>query len=42
MAIDNLNNNHFTAAEKTAVNAAITSIENTLNPKIRTITPEDS
>lgn len=35
MPFENLNNNHYTAAEKTAVQAALSTIETTLSPSWR-------
>jgi hypothetical protein len=39
MPFENLNNNHFTAAEKTATLAAIANLENTLTPKFKNLSP---
>jgi hypothetical protein len=41
MPFENLNNNHYTAAEKTATLTALTTLENTLSPKYRNLTPEE-
>ena len=39
--LDNLNNDHFTAAEKTAILASLTSIETILLPKIVALSKEE-
>jgi hypothetical protein len=41
MPLENLNSNHFTAAEKTAVTTALTSLETILVPKLKNLTPEE-
>lgn len=41
MPFENLNSNHFTAAEKTATLAAIETIESTLSPKYKNLSPEE-
>ncbi len=41
MPFENLNNNHFTAAEKTAALAALATLESTLSPKYKNISPEE-
>ena len=41
MPFENLNNNHYTAAEKTAVQTALSAIETTLTPKYRNLSPEE-
>jgi hypothetical protein len=41
MPFENLNNNHYTAAEKTAVQSALSSLETTLSPKYRNLTAEE-
>jgi len=41
MPFENLNNNHYTADEKTAVQAALSTIETTLSPKFRNLSAEE-
>lgn len=41
MPINDLINLHFTAAEITAVNGALTTLQNALAPKCRNLTPEE-
>lgn len=41
MPFENLNNNHFTAAEKTAALAALTTLETTLSAKYKNLSPEE-
>jgi hypothetical protein len=41
MPFENLNNNHYTAAEKTAVQAALSSLETTLAPKYKNLSAEE-
>lgn len=41
MPFENLNNTHYTAAEKTAVTAAITTLETTLAAKFKNLSPEE-
>jgi hypothetical protein len=41
MALDNLNSNHYSVAEKTAVNNSLTTIEATLSPKYKNLSPEE-
>lgn len=41
MPFTNFDSRHFTAAEKTAVNTAITSVENALTNKLANLSPEE-
>ena len=41
MPLDNLRNVHYIAAEKTAVNTALTALETALAPKFNNLTAED-
>ena len=41
MVLDNLNNDHFTAAEKTAIMGSLTAIETILLPKIIALSKEE-
>jgi len=41
MPFENLNNNHYTAAEKTAVQTALATLETTLAPKYKNLTAEE-
>jgi hypothetical protein len=41
MPFENLNNNHYTAAEKTAVQTALSTIETTLSPRYRNLSAEE-
>lgn len=41
MPFENLNNNHYTAGEKTAVQTALSTIETTLSPKFRNLSAEE-
>ncbi len=41
MSLDNLNTKHFTVADKTAISAALTALENALNPKFVNLTAEE-
>lgn len=41
MPFENLNSNHYTAAEKTAVTTAISALETALNPKFRNLSPDE-
>ena len=41
MPFENLNSVHYTAAEKTAVNTAVTSLETALSTKLANLSPEE-
>ncbi len=41
MPLDNLNNIHYTAAEKTAVSTGLASLETTLIAKLRNLSPDE-
>jgi hypothetical protein len=41
MPFENLNSNHYTAAEKTAAQAALTTLETTLTPKYKNLSAEE-
>lgn len=41
MPFENLNNHHYTAAEKTAALEALTTLETTLMPKYKNLSPEE-
>lgn len=41
MPFENLNNIHYTAAEKTAVTTGLTSLETALTAKLRNLTPDE-
>ena len=41
MPFVNLNDKHYTAAEKTAILNALSELENILSPKLSTLTPEE-
>jgi hypothetical protein len=41
MPFENLNSNHFSAAEKTATLAALENLENTLSPKYKNLSPDE-
>jgi hypothetical protein len=41
MPFDNLNNNHFTATEKTTVNSSLAAIETVINPKLKNLSAEE-
>ena len=41
MPFENLNNVHYTAAEKTAVGTALTALETALTAKLRNLSPEE-
>lgn len=41
MPFTNFDSRHFSAAEKTAVNTAVTSLETALTPKLANLSPEE-
>jgi hypothetical protein len=41
MPFENLNSNHYSAAEKTAAQAALTTLETTLTPKYKNLSAEE-
>ena len=41
MPFENLNNVHYTAAEKTAVSTALTALETALTAKLRNLSPDE-
>ena len=41
MPFENLNSNHYTVAEKTAVTTALSAIETALAPKYKNLTPDE-
>ena len=41
MPFENLNNNHYVAAEKTAVGASLTALETALSAKIKNLSAEE-